>query len=66
MPHALNDAALDQLFRTARPTTPSLARFDDDPAPALLRPAGSARPRPTAPARIVFVKSEAKAKLGPR
>ena len=67
MPHPLNDAALDQLFRTA----PTYNAFTGDVSDATLRQLydllkfGPTQAN-TTPARFVFVKSaEAKAKLGP-
>ena len=67
MPHPLNDAALDQLFRTAR----TYNAFTGDVSDATLRQLydllkfGPTEAN-TTPARIVFVKSEAaKARLGP-
>ena len=67
MPHPLNDAALDQLFRTAR----TYNAFTGDVSDATLRQLydllkfGPTQAN-TTPARFVFVKSaEAKAKLGP-
>ncbi len=67
MPHALNDAALDQLFRTARTYNAFTGEVSDDTLHQLY---GLLKFGPTeansSPARIVFVKSEeAKAKLGP-
>ncbi len=67
MPQALNDAALDQLFRTARTYNAFTGEVSDD---ALHQLYGLLKFGPTeansTPARIVFVKSEeAKAKLGP-
>ncbi|UNK58272.1 malonic semialdehyde reductase [Pseudoxanthomonas daejeonensis] len=67
MPHPLNDAALDQLFRTAR----TYNAFTGEVSDATLRQLydllkfGPTQAN-TTPARLVFVKSpEAKAKLGP-
>ena len=67
MPHPLNDAALDQLFRTAR----TYNAFTGDVSDATLRQlydllkCGPTQAN-TSPARFVFVTSaEAKAKLGP-
>ena len=67
MPHPLNDAALDQLFRTAR----TYNAFTGDVSDATLRQLydllkfGPTQAN-TTPARFVFVKSaQAKAKLGP-
>ena len=67
MPHPLNDAALDQLFRTAR----TYNAFTGEVSDATLRQLydllkfGPTQAN-TTPARFVFVKSpEAKAKLGP-
>jgi len=67
MPHPLDDAALDQLFRTAR----SYNAFSGEVSDATLRKLydllkfGPTQAN-TTPARFVFVKSaEAKAKLGP-
>ena len=67
MPQALNDAALDQLFRTARTYNAFTGEVSDDTLHQLY---GLLKFGPTeansSPARIVFVKSEeAKAKLGP-
>jgi 3-hydroxypropanoate dehydrogenase len=67
MPHALNDAALDQLFRTARTYNVFTGEVSDDTLRQLydLLKFGPTEAN-TTPARIVFVKSdEAKAKLGP-
>lgn len=67
MPHALNDAALDQLFRTARTYNAFTGEVSDDTLHQLygLLKFGPTEANST-PARIVFVKSdEAKAKLGP-
>ena len=67
MPHPLNDAALDQLFRTDR----TYNAFTGDVSDATLRQLydllkfGPTQAN-TTPARFVFVKSaQAKAKLGP-
>ena len=67
MPHPLNDAALDQLFRTAR----TYNAFTGEVSDATLRQLydllkfGPTQAN-TTPARFVFVKSaQAKAKLGP-
>jgi 3-hydroxypropanoate dehydrogenase len=67
MPQALNDAALDQLFRTARTYNAFTGEVSDETLHALyaLLKFGPTEAN-TTPARIVFVKSaEAKAKLGP-
>ena len=67
MPHALNDAALDQLFRTARTYNAFTGEVSDETLRRLydLMKFGPTEAN-TTPARIVFVKSdEAKAKLGP-
>ena len=67
MPQALNDAALDQLFRTARSYNAFTGDVSDDTLHQLyaLLKFGPTEAN-TTPARIVFVKSaEAKAKLGP-
>jgi 3-hydroxypropanoate dehydrogenase len=67
MPQALNDAALDQLFRTARTYNAFTGDVTDDTLHQLygLLKFGPTEANST-PARIVFVKSEqAKAKLGP-
>lgn len=67
MPQALNDAALDQLFRTARTYNAFTGEVSDDTLHQLygLLKFGPTEANST-PARIVFVKSEeAKAKLGP-
>ena len=67
MPHALNDAALDQLFRTARTYNAFTGEVSDETLQQLygLLKFGPTEAN-TTPARIVFVKSdEAKAKLGP-
>ena len=67
MPHALNDAALDQLFRTARTYNAFTGEVSDETLHQLygLLKFGPTEAN-TTPARIVFVKSEeAKAKLGP-
>ena len=67
MPQVLNDAALDQLFRTARTYNAFTGEVSDETLHqryALLK-FGPTEAN-TTPARIVFVKSdEAKAKLGP-
>ena len=67
MPHLLNDAALDQLFRTARTYNAFSGEVGDDTLRQLydLLKFGPTQAN-TSPARFVFVKSaEAKAKLGP-
>ncbi|AKC88192.1 malonic semialdehyde reductase [Pseudoxanthomonas suwonensis] len=67
MPHPLNDAALDQLFRTARSYNAFRGEVGDDTLRRLydLLKFGPTQAN-TTPARFVFVKSaEAKAKLGP-
>jgi 3-hydroxypropanoate dehydrogenase len=67
MPQALNDAALDQLFRTARTYNAFRGEVSDDTLRQLydLLKWGPTQAN-TTPARFVFVKSaEAKAKLGP-
>ena len=67
MPQALNDAALDQLFRTARTYNAFTGEVSDETLHQLydLMKFGPTEAN-TSPARIVFVKSdEAKAKLGP-
>ena len=67
MPQALNDAALDQLFRTARTYNAFTGEVSDETLHQLyaLLKFGPTEAN-TTPARIVFVKSaEAKAKLGP-
>ncbi len=67
MPEALNDAALDQLFRTARTYNAFGGEVSDDTLRRLydLLKFGPTQAN-TTPARFVFVKSaEAKAKLGP-
>ena len=67
MSHPLNDAALDQLFRTARTYNAFTGEVSDDTLHQLygLLKFGPTEAN-TTPARIVFVKSaEAKAKLGP-
>lgn len=67
MTQALNDAALDQLFRTARTYNAFTGEVSDETLHALyaLLKFGPTEAN-TTPARIVFVKSaEAKAKLGP-
>ena len=67
MPQALNDAALDQLFRTARTYNAFTGEVSDETLQQLygLLKFGPTEAN-TTPARIVFVKSEeAKAKLGP-
>ncbi|MBO9718249.1 MAG: malonic semialdehyde reductase [Pseudoxanthomonas sp.] len=67
MPHPLNDAALDQLFRTARTYNGFTGEVSDDTLRQLydLLKFGPTQAN-TTPARFVFVKSpEAKAKLGP-
>jgi 3-hydroxypropanoate dehydrogenase len=67
MPHPLNDAALDQLFRTARTYNAFRGEVSDDTLRQLydLLKWGPTQAN-TTPARFVFVKSaEAKAKLGP-
>ena len=67
MSHPLNDAALDQLFRTARTYNAFTGEVSDDTLQQLygLLKFGPTEAN-TTPARIVFVKSEAaKAKLGP-
>jgi 3-hydroxypropanoate dehydrogenase len=67
MTQALNDAALDQLFRTARSYNAFTGEVSDDTLHQLyaLLKLGPTEAN-TTPARIVFVKSEeGKAKLGP-
>jgi 3-hydroxypropanoate dehydrogenase len=67
MPHPLNDAALDQLFRTARTYNAFRGEVSDDTLRQLydLLKWGPTQAN-TTPARFVFVKSaEAKARLGP-
>ena len=67
MPHALNDLALDQLFRTARSYNAFSGEVSDDTLHQLyaLLKFGPTEAN-TTPARIVFVKSaEAKARLEP-
>ncbi|HWS77763.1 MAG TPA: malonic semialdehyde reductase [Thermomonas sp.] len=67
MPQALNDAALDQLFRTARTYNAFSGEVSDETLQQLygLLKFGPTEAN-TTPARIVFVKSaEAKAKLAP-
>lgn len=67
MHSTLNDAALDQLFRTARTYNAFTGEVSDDTLRQLydLMKFGPTEAN-TTPARIVFVKSqEAKAKLGP-
>jgi len=67
MPHALNDLALDQLFRTARSYNAFSGEVSDDTLHQLyaLLKFGPTEAN-TTPARIVFVKSaEAKALLEP-
>ncbi|WP_240125413.1 malonic semialdehyde reductase [Thermomonas alba] len=67
MPSPLNDAALDQLFRTARTYNAFTGEVSDETLRKLydLMKFGPTEAN-TTPARIVFVKSqEAKAKLGP-
>ena len=67
MPHPLNDAALDQLFRTARTYNAFTGEVSDDTLRQLydLLKFGPTQAN-TTPARFVFVKSaQAKAKLGP-
>jgi 3-hydroxypropanoate dehydrogenase len=67
MPHPLNDAALDQLFRTARTYNAFSGEVGDETLRRLydLVKFGPTQAN-TTPARFVFVKSaEAKAKLGP-
>ena len=67
MSHALNDAALDQLFRTARTYNALTGEVSDETLHQLydLLKFGPTAANST-PARFVFVKSaEAKAKLGP-
>jgi len=67
MSHPLNDAALDQLFRTARTYNAFTGEISDDTRQQLygLLKFGPTEAN-TTPARIVFVKSaEARAKLGP-
>ncbi len=67
MPHPLNDAALDQLFRTARTYNAFSGEVSDEILRTLydLVKFGPTQAN-TTPARFVFVKSaEAKAKLGP-
>ncbi len=67
MPHALNDAALDQLFRTARTYNAFTGEVSDETLHKLydLTKFGPTTAN-TCPARFVFVKSaEAKAMLGP-
>lgn len=67
MPHPLNDAALDQLFRTARTYNAFSGEVSDQTLRQLydLVKFGPTQAN-TTPARFVFVKSpEAKAKLGP-
>jgi len=67
MPHALNDLALDQLFRTARSYNAFSGEVSDDALHQLyaLLKFGPTEAN-TTPARIVFVKSaEAKALLEP-
>ena len=67
MPHPLNDAALDQLFRTARTYNAFSGQVSDATLRDLyeLLKLGPTQAN-TTPARFVFVKSaEAKAKLGP-
>ena len=67
MPHPLNDAALDQLFRTARTYNAFSGQVSDETLHRLydLLKFGPTQAN-TTPARFVFVKSaEAKAKLGP-
>ena len=67
MPHPLNDAALDQLFRTARTYNAFSGQVSDATLRDLyeLLKLGPTQAN-TSPARFVFVKSaQAKAKLGP-
>ncbi|KAF1687395.1 malonic semialdehyde reductase [Pseudoxanthomonas broegbernensis] len=67
MPHRLNDAALDQLFRTARTYNAFGGEVDDDTLRQLydLLKWGPTQAN-LGPARLVFVKSaQAKARLGP-
>ena len=67
MPHPLNDAALDQLFRTARTYNAFSGEVSDETLRKLydLVKFGPTQAN-TTPARFVFVKSaEAKARLGP-
>jgi len=67
MPNALNDAALDQLFRTARTYNAFTGEVSDETLQQLygLLKFGPTEAN-TTPARIVFVKSaEARARLGP-
>ena len=67
MPHPLNDAALDQLFRTARTYNAFSGQVSDATLRDLyeLLKLGPTQAN-TPPARFVFVKSaQAKAKLGP-
>ena len=67
MPHPFNDAALDQLFRTARTCNAFGGEVGDDTLRQLydLLKFGPTQAN-TTPARFVFVKSaQAKAKLGP-
>ena len=67
MPHPLNDAALDQLFRTARTYNAFSGQVSDATLRDLyeLLKLGPTQAN-TTPARVVFVKSaQAKAKLGP-
>ena len=67
MPHPLNDAALDQLFRTARTYNAFSGEVSDETLRRLydLVKFGPTQAN-TTPARFVFVKSaEAKARLGP-
>ncbi|KAF1690735.1 malonic semialdehyde reductase [Pseudoxanthomonas koreensis] len=67
MPHPLNDAALDQLFRTARTYNAFSGEVDDETLRRLyeLVKFGPTQAN-TTPARFVFVKSaEAKARLAP-
>ncbi len=67
MPHALDAASLDQLFRTARTYNAFTGEVSDDTLRQLydLLKFGPTQAN-TTPARFVFVKSaEAKAKLGP-
>ena len=67
MPHPLNDAALDQLFRTARTYNAFSGQVSDATLRDLyeLLKLGPTQAN-TTPARFVFVKSaQAKAKLGP-
>ena len=67
MPHPFNDAALDQLFRTARTYNAFSGEVSDETLRRLydLVKFGPTQAN-TTPARFVFVKSaEAKARLGP-